>query len=75
MIANPRNGKQDQLAAGLLSKSTIEQRTGFYDRLMPDHGEKRMAMPKRAVIEIRDSMASTPGAADNMVKSIRALYV
>jgi integrase len=33
-----------------------------------------MAMPRSAVIGIRDGMSSTPGAADNMVKAIRALY-
>jgi integrase len=33
-----------------------------------------MAMPRAKVIEIRDDMAATPGAADNMVKALSALY-
>ncbi len=65
---------QERVAAGLMHASTRHQRTAFYMRLRAAYGEKHMDMPRSAVIGIRDSISSTPGAADNMVKAIRALY-
>ncbi|TDE34159.1 tyrosine-type recombinase/integrase [Antarcticimicrobium sediminis] len=67
-------GMQERVAAGLMHPTTLKQRRAFFDRLRADHGEKHMAMPREKVIEIRDGMMATPGAADNMVKTIRALY-
>ncbi|MDJ0631220.1 MAG: tyrosine-type recombinase/integrase [Rhodobacter sp.] len=63
-----------QVAAGQLDASTLKQRAAFYDRLIARFGQKVMAMPRHKVLEIRDEMVGTPGAADNMVKSIRALF-
>lgn len=63
-----------KVASGQMDAGTAKQRIAFYARLRPKHGDKHMEMPRSKVIEIRDSMASTPGAADNMVKSLRALF-
>lgn len=59
---------------GQMDAGTAKQRTAFYARLRPLHGDKHMEMPRSKVIEIRDSMAATPGAADNMVKALRAMF-
>lgn len=64
----------EKIRAGLMSQSTLTQRAAFYRRLREMHGDKALSMPKSEVIRIRDGMAQTPGAADNMVKAIRALF-
>jgi len=64
----------DQVEAGLMTAATLKQRANFFDRLRAEYGHKHMAMPTEQVVKIRDGMIATPGAADNMVKSIRALY-
>lgn len=64
----------EQVKAKAMSVATETQRSAFYARLIPAHGDKAMAMPRAKVIEIRDSLAATPGAADNMVKALSALY-
>jgi integrase len=68
------NAMAAKVRAGLMDAGTAKQRTAFYARLRPKYGDKHMEMPRAKVIEIRDSMAATPGAADNMVKSLRALF-
>ena len=65
---------QDKVDAGLMHPSTLQQRGAFYARLRSECGNKHMEMPRSELIKFRDGMASTPGAADNMVKSVRALY-
>lgn len=65
---------QARVKAGLLHPGTLHQRAAFYARLRAEYGAKHAAMPRSAVIKMRDKMTSTPGAADNMVKAIRALY-
>lgn len=64
----------EQVRAGAMHPATEHQRSAFYARLIPEHGDKHMAMPTSKVIEIRDGLAATPGAADNMVKALSALY-
>ena len=63
-----------KVAAGQMNAGTAKQRTAFYARLRPKYGNKHMEMPRAKIIEIRDGMAATPGAADNMVKALRALF-
>lgn len=63
-----------RVAAGLMHKGTLHQRAQFYVRLRAEYGAKDMNMPRHIVMRIRDSMTATPGAADNMIKAIRALY-
>jgi integrase len=60
--------------AGLMDAKTLKQRSAFYSRLRADYGQKAMEMPRHIVVKIRDDLTATPGAADNMVKAIRALY-
>jgi integrase len=63
-----------KVEAGQMDAGTAKQRIAFYSRLRPKHGDKHMEVPRSKIVEIRDSMAATPGAADNMVKSLRALF-
>ncbi|WP_456390438.1 tyrosine-type recombinase/integrase [Profundibacter sp.] len=65
---------QDKVDAGLMHPSTLQQRGAFYARLRKEYGNKHMEMPRSELVKFRDGMASTPGAADNMVKSVRALF-
>lgn len=65
---------QARVSAGLMHPGTAHQRAAFYARLRGEYGAKHMAMPRSAVVKLRDKMTATPGAADNMVKAIRALY-
>jgi integrase len=60
--------------AGRMSPYTLQQRASFLARLRKEHGDKSALMPRHHVIRIRDAMIETPGAADNMVKAIRAMY-
>ena len=62
------------VAAKMMKPATRQQRNAFYARLLPEHGEKNMDMPRRVVTQIRNDLAQTPGAADNMVKALSALY-
>ena len=65
---------QAKVAAGHLADTTRKQRMAFLARVAGKYGDKHMSMPRSAVIEHRDSLQATPGAADNAVKSIRAMY-
>lgn len=65
---------QARVDADLMHGGTLQQRAAFYARLRKTRGHKAMLMPRSEVIKIRDEMVATPGAADNMVKAIRALY-
>lgn len=67
--------------AGQMSPATLKQRRSVLTRLCDytDHegtryGDCDMDAPTSAFVEIRDAWASHPGAADNLVKSIRAVY-
>lgn len=60
--------------AGLMHPSTLQQRGAFYARLRSEYGQKAMEIPSAQIIRIRDKMETTPGAADNMVKAIRAMF-
>lgn len=57
-----------------LTPGTIHQRTVFLEWLRSEVGEYSAAMPKSEVMKLRDKRLSTPGAADNLVKTIRAMY-
>lgn len=65
---------ETEVAADRLDTKTLKQRRAFYARLREPYGRKHMAMPVEAVVTIRNSMAETPGAADNMVKALRAMF-
>lgn len=65
---------EKRVASGLLHPSTLHQRRQFYARLRPRYAAKHMQMPTEVIARIRDEMMDTPGAADNMVKALRAMY-
>ncbi|KZK99185.1 tyrosine-type recombinase/integrase [Pseudovibrio sp. Ad26] len=58
----------------LYSEDTLKQRNNLLSRLHAEYGEYDFQMPQQAVLQIRNNMKSTPGAADNMMKAIRAMY-
>lgn len=68
----------DQYVAAMpelgLHPGTIHQRTVFLTWLRSEVGEYSATMPQSEVIKLRDKKASTPGAADNFVKTVRAMY-
>jgi len=73
----------DQMVeGGLRSKDTLRQRRSVLTRLC-DHrdedgdryGDFDMDAPAAAFVALRDAWSSRPGAADNMIKTVRALYV
>lgn len=57
-----------------LDPKTIKQRTYFLRNLESDKGDHALDMPQSALVKIRDGMAQTPGAADNYIKTVRAMY-
>lgn len=67
--------------AGQRSPATLKQRRSVLTRLC-DHldqdgdryGASDMDAPASAFVAVRDAWARTPGAADNLIKSIRAVY-
>ncbi len=61
------------VAAGQMSPLTLRQRRSQLSRL-DEWAAKRMDMPRAKVIELRDSLAQTPGEANNTVKSVRAMF-
>ncbi|WP_349295801.1 tyrosine-type recombinase/integrase (plasmid) [Thioclava sp. 'Guangxiensis'] len=63
------------LARDQLHKSTVHQRTVFLNWMRAQVGERSAAMPRQALVKLRDKKADTPGAADNFIKSVRAMYV
>lgn len=65
---------RDQMKAGHLHPATVKQRRAFLARFVAAYGDKRMEAPRGKLLEWRDSMASTPGAADNAMKAVRAMY-
>lgn len=59
---------------GSLAAATVTQRSVFLDWLRAKRGEYKAAMPQSELVKLRDMKASTPGAADNFVKAVRAMY-
>lgn len=74
LIAKYQDAMAAKVEAGLMDAGTAKQRRAFYARLVADYGDKHMLIPRHKITEIRDGMAMTPGAADNMVKSLRAMF-
>lgn len=67
--------------AGQASRATLNQRrsvlTRFCDHQDEDgdrYGGAEMDIPTFAIIAVRDAWAHTPGAADNLVKTLRAVF-
>jgi integrase len=67
--------------AGQASPATLKQRRSVLTRLcdyQDDDGDRygslHIDMPAAAFVEVRDAWAAHPGAADNLTKTIRAIY-
>lgn len=72
---------QARVDAGISSPLTLKQRRSQLRRVCAHrdpqgyrYGGNHMEAPQGAFIRVRDAMASTPGEADNTMKSVRALY-
>ena len=63
-----------QVEAGACSPKTFKQKKYALEFLREDCGEYSMRMPTSEIIKIRDKKASTPAAADALVKSIKSMY-
>lgn len=61
-------------AEGQLSPATLHQRRTFLEWLRAEVGEYKMGMPQTELVKLRDKKSATPGAADNFVKAVRAMY-
>ena len=64
----------EQVDLGLYTKATLMQRQSLLSRLSDSYGNYKLDMPKSEIVQFRDTFASTPGAADNLVKAVRAMY-
>jgi integrase len=67
--------------AGQASRATLNQRRSVLRRVcdhLDDDGDRygrgEMDVPPYAILAVRDAWAATPGAADNMIKTLRAVY-
>jgi len=72
---------EGMVAANQMSAATLKQRRSMITRLCDftdpsgeRYGTFDMDAPTAAFIAVRDAWASTPGAADNLIKTIRAVY-
>lgn len=71
----------NMVKAGQMSPATLKQRRSVLTRLCDykDHegtryGDCDMQAPTAAFLEIRDAWSQHPGAADNLIRSIRSVY-
>lgn len=67
--------------AGQMSGATLKQRRSVLTRMCDftdedgtRYGDCDMDAPTAAFVAIRDAWANTPGAADNLIKSVRSVY-
>lgn len=72
---------EKMVGAGQMSPATLKQRRSILSRLRDflnhegtRYGDCDMDAPTAAFVEIRDAWANHPGAADNLIRSIRAVY-
>jgi integrase len=72
---------KDMVGAGQMSADTLKQRRSVLTRMCAysgddgvRYGDCDMDAPTAVFVEIRDAWASRPGAADNLIKSIKAVY-
>lgn len=81
LVGRYMNFLSSMVDAGQMSAATLKQRRSILTRLCdftdPDgarYGDFDMDAPTAAFIAVRDAWASKPGAADNLIKTIRAVY-
>lgn len=81
LCAEYLNFLERMVGAAQMSPATLKQRRSVLQRLCDYTGENEgrygdfdMGAPAAAFIEIRDAWATHPGAADNLIKTVRAVY-
>lgn len=62
------------VADGAMVATTQNQRRTFLEWLRSEVGEYSASMPQAELIKLRDKRSATPGAADNFIKAVRAMY-
>lgn len=62
------------VGSGQMHKSTCHQRSVFLTWMRGQVGDYSVNIPQTELILLRDQKASTPGAADNFVKAVRAMF-
>lgn len=72
---------ENMVKAGQMSAATLKQRRSVLTRLcdhLDDDGDRYggsdIDAPTSAFVAVRDAWAAHPGAADNLIKSVRAVY-
>lgn len=58
----------------LASPLTLKSHRHHLGRLVDRYGKKSAEMPRSAIVLLHDDLNATPGAADNMLKAVSALY-
>lgn len=61
-------------ATKLASPLTLKGHRHHLGRLVTEYGTKDANMPRSAVVKLHDKLMATPGAADNLLKAVSALY-
>ncbi len=74
LVARYIDHLSQRVAAGLASPLTLKGHKHHLSRLTKAHGDRDANMPRGKLIELRDTFTATPGAADNFIKSVSALY-
>jgi integrase len=64
---------EQQVSAGNYNKATLVQRRSRL-KLLDEYEDYSLKIPQSDLLNLRDSIASTPGSADNFIKSVRAMY-
>jgi integrase len=63
-----------RVKAGQASDLTLKGHRSHLGKLVAHYGTKDANMPRGKMIELRDKLTETPGAADNLLKAVSALY-
>lgn len=58
----------------LASPLTLKGHRHHLGKLVEEYGPKDANMPRSAVVKLHDKLTATPGAEDNLLKAISALY-
>jgi integrase len=65
---------ETKVAAGAFSALTLKKRRAALKLLRQNCGQFSLDMPRANVVALRDNMAATPAAADDLVGAIRSMY-
>lgn len=65
---------EKRVKAGLSAEATLKGHRHHLGRLVERYGRKSLHMPQKALTELRDEFSDRPGAADNLLKAVSALY-